>query len=150
MQIFANKKSSEKLISMWWKQFKTLKIQFSPPFCSQEKIKSSVEIFCIFRFFIAKINDKLIVTAFYYFLSIEKALLLYFPSQIDFLIEYYLLHQHCQLFHNHLLISRGSARVIIAPRKHLIPLCDQNTPTRNCRQRSLSSTIASHHLSAKD
>ena len=58
MQIFANKKSSEKLISMWWKQFKTLKIQFSPPFCSQEKIKSSVKIFCIFRYFIAKINDK--------------------------------------------------------------------------------------------
>ena len=43
---------------MWWKQFKTLKIQFSPPFCSQEKIKSSVEIFCIFRYFIAKIIDK--------------------------------------------------------------------------------------------
>ena len=55
------------------------------------------------------------------FCPLKKALLLYFPSQIDFLIEYYLLHQHCQLFHNHLLISRGWSRVIIAPRKHLIP-----------------------------
>lgn len=55
---------------MWWKQFKSLKIQFSPPFCSQEKIKSSI------LFFITKINDKLIVT-FYYFSHWKRSFVIF-------------------------------------------------------------------------
>ena len=58
-------------------------------------------------------KNKLIVT-FKCIFPLENDLLLYFPSQIDFLIQNYLLQQHCQLFHNHLLISVPASRVIIA------------------------------------
>ena len=119
---------------MWWKQFKTLKIQFSPPFCSQEKIKSSVKIFCIFRYFIAKINDKHSILLFFVH---WKTLFCYiFLHKLIFSLSII----YCTSIVNYFTITFLSPEAgpgwLSLQGSTWSLLCDQNTPTRNCRQRS--------------